>query len=158
MNIFVLHTDPVKAAKMQCDKHVVKMVLETAQLLCTAHYLSGETSPNFYKPTHKSHPCTKWAANSSSNYKWLYEHFTALCDEYAHRYGKTHLSDKKLREALQTEPVNILQSKMEQWPLAMTSSPECIKDSVVESYRAYYKTKRDKFKMVWTKRDVPSWF
>ena len=65
MNIFVLDNDPFKAAEYQCDKHVVKMVLETAQLLCSAH----ETAP--YKRTHYNHPCAIWTRSSLSNYMWL---------------------------------------------------------------------------------------
>ena len=88
MNIFVLDYNPTRAAKMQCDKHVVKMALETAQLLCTA--FPGGTAP--YKLTHFNHPCAIWCRESLKNYNWLIDHGIALCDEYQHRYGKTHKS------------------------------------------------------------------
>ena len=91
MNIFVLHTDPEKAATMMCDKHVIKMVLETAQMLCTiAHGMGYDGAP--YRSTHKNHPCTVWAAKTSSNWSWLLRHGFALCDEYTKRYGKNHKS------------------------------------------------------------------
>ena len=86
MNIFVLDLDPVIAAQMQCDKHVVKMVLESAQLLC-APFEPG-TAP--YKRTHYNHPCALWAREDINNYLWLLAHAYALADEYRYRYGKTH--------------------------------------------------------------------
>ena len=88
MNIFVLDKDPVKAAKMHCDKHVIKMILETAQMLCSAY----EDAP--YKRTHVNHPCSIWARKSKSNYLWLIKLGMALHDEYQFRYGaeKQHKS------------------------------------------------------------------
>ena len=90
MNIFVLDYDPVKAALFQCDKHIVKMPLETAQLLCSA--FKDVSTP--YKKTHLNHPCAKWARKSKHNYEWLILHGLALCDEYQYRYKKTHQSKK----------------------------------------------------------------
>ena len=86
MNIFILDEDPVVAAQAQCDKHVVKMVLESAQMLSTTHRLLGENHQVFYKTVHKNHPCTVWTRRSSGNYLWHLEHWTALCDEYRHLY------------------------------------------------------------------------
>ena len=82
MNIFVLDTDPTIAAQMQCDKHVVKMPLECAQMLSTVHRHYGSDDFQLYKSTHKHHPCTLWAASSRANYAWLFDHFRALNDEY----------------------------------------------------------------------------
>ena len=84
MNIFVLDYNPKRAAQMQCDKHVVKMPLETAQILCSA--FEPGTAP--YKRTHYNHPCSVWGRESKVNYKWLIEHGLALSDEYTYRYGK----------------------------------------------------------------------
>ena len=86
MNIFVLDLDPVKAARYQCNKHVVKMVLETAQLLC-APFEPG-VAP--YKRSHFNHPSSIWTRSSLSNYHWLIVHGMALCDEYEYRYSKIH--------------------------------------------------------------------
>ena len=72
MNIFVLHKDPKIAAQMACDKHVIKMILETAQMLCTAARTKGAWAP--YKQTHKKHPCTLWAAATKANWVWLTTH------------------------------------------------------------------------------------
>lgn len=159
MNIFVLSDNPTIAAQMQCDKHVVKMVLESAQMLSTAHHLCGEPTEIMYRATHKNHPCSVWARQSQANYKWLYEHFMALCKEYTHRFGKVHLCEQKLGQVLKSYPSNIKDNSFTQFVLAMSTHPECIVlDNPVESYRNYYKTKQDNFKMVWTNRDVPDWF
>ena len=72
MNIFVLHKDPVVAAQMQCDKHVVKMLLESAQMLCSPF----EPGSAPYRRSHYNHPCSKWARESSSNYQWLWDHYS----------------------------------------------------------------------------------
>ena len=103
MNIFVTDPDPVISAQTLCDKHVVKMVLESAQMLSTAwrepnDLRSTEFSSKYadehelYKTAHPNHPCSIWVRQARENYKWLYRHFVALCDEYTHRYGKSHAS------------------------------------------------------------------
>ena len=180
MNIFVLDNDPVKAAQLQCDKHVVKMIVETAQLLSTAHRMidgnmvrkpnkNGRMMQNWvigdsrddvlYKACHLNHPSAVWARESNTNYQWLYKHFIALCDEYTYRYGKVHATDTKLRDALRVVPSNIKSDIMTPFKLAMGTNPECIDNSdPVGSYRKYYKTKKDRFKMVWTNRATPEWF
>ena len=90
MNLFYLHPDPTVAAQMQCDKHVVKMLLETAQMLCTAHHeVDGSRAPKrLYKSAYKNHPSTRWVRADAYHYEWAYKHFAALCDEYTYRYGK----------------------------------------------------------------------
>jgi hypothetical protein len=96
---------------------------------------------------------------SAMNYNWHYAHFIALCDEYTHRYGKVHLTDRLLREKLAIAPNNIKCAGLTPFALAMKLYPECIyPDDPVRSYRAYYQTKQERFGMVWTKRDVPEWF
>ena len=89
MNIFYLDKDPVVAAQMMCDKHVVKMILESAQMLSTAHrVLDGDTYANkvgLYKMAHKNHPSTIWARSSIENYDWLSGHMQALMKEYTYR-------------------------------------------------------------------------
>lgn len=88
MNIFVTSECPLKSAQVLDDKRVVKMVLESAQLLSTALHLNNGEGP--YKPTHIYHPCTIWTAASRDNYAWLLTHFLALCTEYNRRFDKTH--------------------------------------------------------------------
>jgi hypothetical protein len=91
VNIFYLDKSPVLAAQMQVNKHVVKMILESAQLLCTSHHMcpKHDLPEKFYKKTHYNHPSAIWARESVDNYKWLCEHAMALCEEYTYRYGKT---------------------------------------------------------------------
>jgi len=179
MNIFILDNDPVIAAQEQCDKHVVKMIVESAQMLSTVHrMLDGvmERRPSksgamlqywklndqreniLYKACHFNHPSTVWTRESKANYQWHYKHFIALCDEYTYRYGKVHSTDTKLRIALQQIPTNIPEKHMTPFKLAMGSNPECILEDAVESYRRFYETKQKRFTMVWTKRPVPKWF
>ena len=160
MNIFYLHPDPVVAAQMQCDKHVVKMILETAQLLSTAHReLDHKNEPDkFYKATHKNHPSAKWVRESAANYAWAYKHFVALCDEYTHRYGKVHATDRKMRGLLSAPPENI------QHGFWFREPPQCMPDEykqadTVEAYRAYYQSPDKQRFAAWTKtRPAPGWY
>ena len=187
MNIFVLDEDPTIAAQSQCDKHVVKMIVESAQMLSTAHRMldgklimkpskSGkrmvkyydlyegaddlEAELLYYKAVHHGHPCTVWTMESSENYNWHWEHFYALCKEYTYRYGKTHETENKLLWPLQSLPRNIpMMNEMTPFKLAMKSNPECFfYNDPVRSYRAFYHTKQDRFSMVWTKRPEPNWW
>lgn len=181
MNIFVLDQDPVAAAQQQCDKHVVKMIVETAQLLSTAHRMidgwvehrlsktgrkqrywahpNDDLEATLYKACHHNHPSAVWCRESVNNYNWLYVHFVALCKEYTHRYGKVHATETKLSHLLQMPPHNIATSTMTPFKLAMGSNPECIDiNDPVGSYRNYYWTKRDRFTMAWTNRAAPDWW
>ena len=181
MNIFVLEDCPVKAAEVQCDKHVVKMIVESGQMLSTAHRMldgnlevyvnaNGRKARRYnlgdwrqqvlYKAVHYHHPCTVWTMESNANYEWHYKHFIALCDEYTFRYGKTHGTDIKLREILKKVPSHIPWTNLyTPFKLAMQHEPQCMHENdPVRSYQEYYQTKQDRFKMIWTKRDVPEWF
>ena len=181
MNIFVLDKDPVIAAQLQCDKHVVKMIVESAQMLSTAHRMLDGTvqiapsksgkrmvkhyrlfdnldlDETLYKAVHYKHPCTVWTMESDLNYDWHWVHFKALCDEYTYRYGKVH-SSERLLQPLRVRPKNIPKGKLTPFKLAMKANPECMLENAVLSYRAFYQTKQDRFKMVWTKRSKPGWF
>lgn len=137
MNIFYIDHDPVVAASMMTNKHVVKMILESAQMLSTAHrILDGDVHPTLYKIAYKNHPSTVWTRSSKQNYMWLYRHFTALCDEYTRRYNKTHATDIKLRHLLSLPPSNIAD-------VGFTHPPTCMPDQYkrstsLDSYRTYY--------------------
>jgi len=96
MNIFATSNCPIESAKFLDDKRVNKMCLETAQLLSSALRLSGYNGSDVYKITHKNHPSNVWCRTTQGNYKWLLEHFKALCDEYSRRSGKIHASSKLL--------------------------------------------------------------
>jgi len=102
MNIFVLDKDIKKCAQYHCDKHVVKMILEYAQILCTVNNLTGLKTP--YQPTHIKHPCVIWAGKSIANWRWLRKLAKALNDEYKYRYDcpRDHAAYKVIAEL--TEP------------------------------------------------------
>lgn len=156
MNIFYLDSCPEKAAKMHVDKHVVKMILESAQMLSTAHRLLCEdVDPILYKTTHKNHPCSKWCRESIDNYEWLYWHFCYLCDEYTYRYGKVHLTDSKLREPLSCIPKNI--SRIGFTTVAQAMPDEFKDPNPIKAYRQYYIAAKNKFAK-WTKREKPEWY
>ena len=139
MNIFYLDRCPVKAAQVQYNKHVVKMILESAQMLCTAHHCYGdkdqiENVP--YKQAHLNHPSTIWTRRSKSTYMWLYDHMMALGDEYTKRYGKTHLSITKCKDFLAIPPRHIQGDDWCQPPQAM---PDEYKDKCsIQAYWNYY--------------------
>ena len=154
MNIFVVDRQPAEAAKALCDKHIVKMIVESAQMLCTAHRTFNKDAPShFYKATHNNHPCTQWVMESTGNYDWLYLHFSALCREYTHRYGKVHLTERKLHDDLEAPPKEIPVGDYTKPPLAMPD--EYKRDDEIEAYREYYRNKE--IKMRWTKREQPKW-
>jgi hypothetical protein len=154
MNIFVLDTDPTIAAQMQCDKHVVKMPLECAQMLSTVHRHYGSDDFQLYKSTHKHHPCTLWAASSRANYAWLFDHFRALNDEYFHRYYKSHLSWTKLRDVVANPPAQMRDDDPTPFAQAMPDEFKC--DDAVVAYRAYYRNEKAKL-LTYTKREQPEW-
>ena len=139
MNIFYLDKCPDKAARLQYNKHVVKMILESAQMLCTAHHCYGdkyqvENVP--YKQAHLNHPSTVWTRRSKSTYMWLYDHMMALGDEYTKRYGKTHLSITKCKDFLAIPPRHIQGDDWGQPPQAM---PDEYKDKCsIQAYWNYY--------------------
>ena len=140
MNIFYLHSDPVKAAQIQYNKHVVKMILESAQMLCTAHHCYGDKWQRDnvpYKQAHLNHPSTIWARKSRSTYMWLYNHMIALGDEYTKRYGKTHLTITKCKDFLAKPPAHIQGDEFTQPPQAMPDKykvPGCS----ITAYWNYY--------------------
>ena len=104
MNIFYLDECPKKAARLQYNKHVVKMILESAQMLCTAHHHYGNGDNVPYKKAHYNHPSTIWVRQNSIHYDWLYDHMRSLGDEYTKRYGKTHLSITKCKDLVYLPP------------------------------------------------------
>ena len=157
MNIFALHSDPYRAAKMHCDKHVVKMILETAQMLSTAHHVHDMecAQDGLYKIAHKNHPSTKWVRESNNNYMWAWCLMHGLCKEYTARYGKIHATETKLLQKLMNPPHNI--------PIGCkTSIPQCMPieykcDDTVQAYRNYYiGAKKDI--AVWKHGNYPEWW
>ena len=159
MNIFYFYDCPVLSAQAQPDKMLVKMPLETAQMLCTAHReLDGDEYADevgLYKRAYWNHPCTVWARESSANYFWLYKHFLALGKEYTFRYGKTHNSVDKLARALFKQPDNIKRIGMT--PLAQAMRDKYKDDDPIKAYRDYCINEKHYAK--WEKgRAMPNWW
>ena len=159
MNIFYLDRDPIIAAQMSCDKHVVKMILESAQMLCAAHrVLDGDECADkmgLYKMVHKNHPSTIWTRTSKKNYDWHWKYFDALLKEYTHRYGKHHATER-LRNILFMPPLNIdREAPFTDPPQCMP--PYCKGEDTVMAYQTYYILEKSRFAR-WTKRQKPEWF
>ena len=153
MNIFVLDVDPQRAAEAHVDKHVVKMPLESAQMLCAARRLVGSKSEPRYKLTHKGHPCTLWVCDSLQNYRWLSELGLAICREYTHRYDKIHACEAVIGECI-ADPPDFDRQGMTDFAQAMPD--EYKRESAVEAYREYYRCNKLHLHS-WTLRDTPEW-
>lgn len=163
MNIFWLDNEAVKAAQAQCDKHVVKMTLETAQILthvCHVFLPQGTKIP--YKPlskAHHFHPSVLWAMESVNNYEWLCDHGLALANEYTKRYKKTHKSEAVIKWAAQQNMANMPKLGLTPIKIAIkkdTYALSHISDPVV-IYRTYYVLDKHKFAK-WTAVDPPTWW
>lgn len=181
MNIFVVDENPTIAANQLCDKHVVKMVTESAQMLSTAHrLLDGEMYLDktangrsikrwrlpdkrediLMKACHTGHPCTVWTMASDENYNWHVQHYMGLVHEYNHRYNKTHGAwfNKNIGSYLLKAPNNIPEGPLTPFAIAMSHYPECIvPNDPIQSYRNYYNVAKTSFAK-WTKREQPNWY
>ena len=176
MNIFYLDHDVTECAKMHNDKHVVKMILEYAQLLSTAHRILDGTELSvlsatgrkkkvwqlpdhrdsvLYSCTHANHPSAVWVRQSDKNYDWLFAMFQALMSEYTHRYGKTHATSR-LEMYLAQLPKNIPQKHFTQPTPAMPDEVKVPGDSI-KSYRNYYINNKPHLAS-WKNRNKPEWY
>ena len=185
MNIFYLDHDVRKCAEMHNNKHVVKMILEYAQLLCTAHriidgvvsfgvsqsgrkkviyVLADNRDTVLYSATHINHPSAVWVRQSDKNYDWLFALFQALMDEYTHRYGKVHATSK-LEMYLARIPEGIPRKPFTEPTPAMPEDAKVLKEVYTDryeidslaSYRNYYI--QNKMHLAnWKNREVPEWY
>lgn len=155
MNIFVLDTNTKKCAQYHNDKHVVKMILETAQLLCGVHHMTESQYEIPYKLSHKNHPSAIWARECMENYIWLCDLGLELCREYTYRYEKRHKSQDVIEWCLTHKAK--LRYNDDITPFALAMPDECKVDNAVDSYREYYRTEKRKI-AVWKNREVPEWF
>lgn len=179
MNIFAVNHDPIEAAISLHDSHVVKMIVESGQLLSTAHrYLDGyqysgpsvsgkrtvrkwllqdEREPVLYAATFMNHPCGYWVRDSVQNYTWLAQHFLALLSEYTHRYERRHKAEQ-IAPFVSTPPSNIRKSGLD--PFAMAMPDKYKNDDPVIAYRSYYNGEKlfPKGRPArWTNREKPVW-
>ena len=153
MNIFVLSTIPRDAAEAHCDKHVVKMILETAQLLYCVHWMTNPAAllPTAYRKTHPNHPCAIWARESLANYRWLCELGDCLCKEYTFRYGKTHKTSAHLEWLAENLPPL---PDVPMTPFRMAMPDEFKHEDPVEAYKAYYLGAKERM-LKYTRRPPP---
>ena len=175
MNIFYIDHDPVQAARWMVDKHVVKMILESAQLLSTAHRvldgheIIGESRTGrkkkqwilpdirngiMYQATHINHPSAVWCRTSVENYNWLVEHMFALLNEYTYRYEKRHACSEMFLY-LQSPPFNLKEFDWTPMPSCMAEE-YIISDDPIINYRNYYKKGKATMHS-WKKREQPEW-
>ena len=175
MNIFYLDHNPVQAARWMVDKHVVKMILESAQLLSTAHRVldgmetvgSSKTGRKakrwilpdaregiMYAATHINHPSAVWCRQSVENYTWLSDHLYALLDEYTYRYEKRHKC-AELAYYLQSPPHKLKEYDWTPMPSAMADEYKISNDPIT-NYRNYYKFGKSNMHS-WKKREQPEW-
>jgi len=182
MNIFYLDKDPKICAEMHVDKHCVKMILETAQLLSTAHRVldgikvTGVSPTNrkktyyvipdigdredprqttLYSATHINHPSAVWCRQSRSNYDWLLKLLKCLCAEYTYRYGKIHKVDREILKWLGLGPTNIPDVPFTEPTPAMPDQYK-VPGNSVQSYRNYYNGEKQRM-FSWKHRSVPEW-
>ena len=151
MNIFILDENIKKCARYHCDRHVVKMVLESAQMLSAALRLHGWD--NGYQITHPNHPCTLWTRASLSNWKWLRKLAKELNSEYKYRFNKTE--NHRSWDLIQTLPLPPIKDiGLTRFAQAMPKQYKTI--NPVLAYRNYYLG--EKFRIFqWTKRNTPFW-
>lgn len=177
MNIFVLDKDPQYAAVMMCDKHVVKMIVESCQLLSTAHHvLDGKQItrvskngrkfstyeaanllgvPPFLRCTMINHPCTIWTRETVENYQWLWVHTNELLYQYNARYNKDHTYTNLVRQTLVNCPQNLQRIKLT--PFAQAMPDQYKNQDTAEAYRQYYIHEKSRFAK-WKMGNTPLWF
>lgn len=179
MNIFFLDRCARQAAQWQVDRHVVKMLTETAQILSTTHRLldglevevllekDGKSKKKkvwvlpdhrndiFYNVTHKNHPSCIWARSSVENYNWLVDHLFALGEEYTHRYDKKHATIERLGYHIQSPPLNLKEWDWTEPPCAM-GEEFIVSTDPVENYREYYRKGKVHLHS-WKRRERPEW-
>lgn len=181
MNIFYVDSSPSEAAKSLANRHVVKMILESAQMLCTAHRVLDGTrqvdtstgrkrtrfvfpsresdNSRLYHATHVNHPCNVWVRSNVEHYNWLYHHFHALCTEYTKRYGKVHKSEELLLSRLKTPPEQI-EMDAESCERPYQAMPDNYKHSCpVTAYQQYYIYDKiiERGITGWKNRRIPVW-
>lgn len=178
MNIFYLHHDTKKCAELHNDKHVVKMILEYAQLLSTAHrvidgtptidrggatgrqrttyILPDDRDSMLYRATHINHPSAIWVRVRESHYRWLFQMWVDLMDEYTYRYGKVHAS-ARLIGYLNKPPKNIKFGDGFDQPTPAMPDEYKVTGNSIRSYINYYVGAK-KHLASWKKRQTPEWF
>ncbi len=164
MNIFYLDPNPRRCAQMHCDKHVVKMILETAQMLSTAHrYLSPTEyceKYSLFQPVFQHHPSTKWCMETSANYQWLSNLFDELNLEYWFRWGRNHEPERWHSASRMIGALGHMPLRIPQGPFS--DPPQCMPDEykgpdAVQAYHRYYLGAKAYFAK-WAHGPTPQWW
>lgn len=159
MNIFVTDPDADLSAKALCDRHLVKMVLETGQILSTVIIHHAPDTEGLYKPTHKNHPCVVWARTCRRSFFWLLGHGISLAEEYERRFGREHKTLALLKRAMGMWNVVPLAGQ-EMPPFVYCGPEEHAGTDVHQAYRTYLSAKYQTWgarKARWTNATPPSW-
>jgi hypothetical protein len=155
VNVFAVDRDPARAARALCDRHVVKMTLETAQILCTAARTRlGRAAP--YRATHASHPCVEWAAARRANWDWLVRHGLALADEYERRFGRVHASRVVIARVASLGPAGSAGARRQ--PFTQVVPARYRASDAVTAYRRYYVGEKARFATWKAPARAPRWF
>jgi len=164
MNIFFLHKDPQWAANALCDKHVPKMLLESAQMLSTAvrrHKTKFENYDKIYKSAYPNHPMTKWVGDTRTNFRWALENAVFISQEYCKRFKKIHKSSEVINNIYDAKYMEDIPTQMH--PDYITTPPQCMPDEYkdddyVTAYRKYYKGAKAYFAKWQRGVDAPEWW
>lgn len=151
MNLFYLDSDPITCAEYHCDKHVIKMVLESAQMLSTCQ--RAYDNDTTYRPTHVNHPVNVWLRQSVDHYDYLFNLYCALLGEYDNRYSRTH---KSARVMFELNKYNFLPKA------SWTDPPQCMPDyckriDTIDAYRVYYVSEKA-YMAKWQYSQQPEWW
>ena len=153
MNIFHLHKDPRICAEYHCDKHVVKMILETAQMLSTAYRRNFGDNDDLYKTAYPKHPMTIWVGDSGGNFNWSMRLLDQLLYQYTMRYNKVHKTIRIYESLLGKH------TRWQCWKTEFTPPPQCMPDEYkhkdyITAYKQYYIGEKKRFAK-YTGVDIP---
>jgi len=164
MNIFYLDPLPRTCAQMHCDKHVVKMIVETAQMLSTAHRFLSPASycedNNLYQVSFQHHPSTKWCMKTTGNYLWLARLFDELNTEYWFRFGSKHEPPRMHKASSMSQALGRAPLRIPEGPFS--APPQCMPDiykgpDAVDAYQRYYLGAKARFAK-WAHGPTPEWW
>ena len=151
----MLDEDPRRAAIDQCNKHVVKMIVESAQMLCAALRQAHPVRQQPYRATHVNHPCARWVRAAPANAAWLFAHAKSLGSEYTKRYGRRHKTENALDVI---GPQLVPADWRDHTPFVMAMPLEWQCDDVVTSYRAFYIAEKSRFARWAPRTRPPAWW
>lgn len=157
MNIFFVYLNAKLAARSLCDKHIIKLALETAQLLSTTMHIVSGFDENIYKMTHVNHPCAIWVRHSQENFKWTIEHGLELCYEYTRRYNKNHKSQAVIEYIQKHFDIKKIEKKQFTMPPVCMPEQYKISQDPIICYREYYLNNKARFAK-WKNVSPPNWY